>query len=77
MDSRIRHTEDDKKIKETINQWMKKENKVLCIKSPMDTGKTYMMIQMLKINQFERILFITHRITFADDIGNCRILMNR
>ena len=66
----IKHDENDEKISETINKWIYENHKCLCIKSEMDTGKTYLITELLKnySAKFKRVLFVTHRTKFANDI---------
>ena len=51
-----------------FNEWLT-DYKILAIKSPYGTGKTYTFKRMLDINQkFKRVLFITYRRSLANSL---------
>lgn len=60
----------DEIVNEKIDEWLEDDYKLLCVKSPMGTGKTYMMGNIIEKNseKFKRILWITHRITLTKQI---------
>lgn len=61
----------DEIVNEKIDEWLEDDDyKVMCVKSPMGTGKTYMMGNIIEENsdEFKRILWITHRITLTKQI---------
>ena len=58
----------DEEKKEFIKEFLSSKKGVLKIKSPMGTGKSNIIEEVLKQNEDKRVLFITNRISIAKDI---------
>lgn len=65
-------TEEPKEpTKNYVKKWIRTDNNIMAIKSPMNTGKTTLIKGILDYHPFNRILWITHRQSLAKNIkGN-------
>lgn len=57
---------EQEKVAKYIDGFIGSNDKVLCVRSPYDTGKTSVMMRVM--DRSERILIVSHRISFSMDL---------